>query len=211
MRKHWFLGLCVISFFVSLYFIVKMPEVVPIHWNSQGQVDGYGSRWTYLISALLPVGTYLGMGVTRKIDPKQKQLNRNPQVYEFFRCLLSVFMIVMNSITILSVYNHRIDISLVMSLMIGLLMIIMGNYMPRIPQNYFLGVRFPWAIDNEYVWNKTQRMGGYCFVVSGLMMIICGVVKSEYLVWVALAVVILDVVAMAIYSYQIYKKVKDNE
>lgn len=211
LSKRLFGLLCWLSFIVTVFFVLQMPETVPTHWNIKGEIDGYGSRYVYLFIGLLPLLTYYGMALTRKIDPKQDRLNTNPKVYELFRNILSMFMVLLNGVCLYSVFNPSVDVGMLTSIPIGVLFIIMGNYMPQIPQNYFLGVRFPWAIDNEIVWKKTQRVGGYSFIVSGIILIIAGMIKSTLFIYVVLAVCLFDILGVGIYSYLVYKKVSQNK
>lgn len=208
-KKIFYLILAV-SFGISIYFVLQMPEVVPVHWNAAGEIDGYGSRYFYALFACLPMLVYLGMGFTRKIDPKQKQLKRNEEAYEMFRYITSGFMILLNAVILLSAMNTKVDVPVIISGVTGLMFIVMGNYLPRIPQNYFVGIKLPWTIDNEYVWTKTHRVGGYVFILSGILMILSGFIKSNLSVVIVLITVFANVFGLAVYSYILYKKTVSN-
>ena len=80
--------------------------------------------------------------------------------------------------------------------------------MPRLPQNYFLGIKTPWTLANEMVWNKTHRIGGYSFVVMGIVLIFCCFMKSHYMMYILLGYIILEVVGIYVYSYFVYKKLQ---
>lgn len=176
-RSRLFILIAGISFIISLVIILKLPAIVPIHWNASGEIDGYGSKWTLLFLSAMPLIIYFGMGLTRKIDPKKAKIDKRPEVYEFFRVLTSSIFIVLNAVILVGTCNLGIDISMIVPFVIGVMLIVMGNYMPRIPQNYFLGFRIPWALDNEKVWIRTQRMGGLAMVISGIVTIIAGFMR----------------------------------
>lgn len=93
-RSRLFILIAGISFIISLVVILKLPAIVPVHWNASGEIDGYGSKWTLLFLSAMPLIIYFGMGLTRKIDPKKAKLDKRPEVYEFFRVLTSSIFIV---------------------------------------------------------------------------------------------------------------------
>lgn len=207
MKKYGFdIFVWIITFvFVALIFI--MPDTIPTHWDSQWNVDSYGSRYTLLILALLPLVMHYGMLLMLKIDPRHKNLEKRQATYNIFRYGLTCFFMILTVLFYYLSYNPQSDIEYLFLLLIGVVFIGMGNYMPRVPQNYSLGIKTPWTLSNEYVWKKTHRIGGYSWIVIGIMIVVLGLIHYSYAYYVMIALLIGDVVLMMVYSYIIYKRI----
>lgn len=167
--------LCLVNFAAHLLFYPGLPDTVPVHWGFDGQADGWGPKYTILILCALPLLILLLLAVVPRIDPRASNFQRFDNVYRGFVIGITVFLCMITWLSELTVYNVLPGGSnLVMVLVCGgcgLLFIALGNYMPRIKQNYTFGCRTPWALNDEHNWNRTQRMGGIVFVVIGVAML----------------------------------------
>ena len=191
--------------FVAIIFI--MPDTIPTHWDSQWNVDSYGSRYTLLILALLPLAIHYGMLLTLKIDPRHQNLEKRQATYNIFRYGLTCFFMILTVLFYyLSLYPQS-DVKNLFLLLLGAVFIGMGNYMPRVPQNYSLGIRTPWTLANESVWKKTHRVGGYSWIVIGMIILVLGFIHYSYAYYVMIALLLGDVALMMIYSYMLYKRI----
>ena len=171
--------LCLVNLAGHLYFYPSLPDTVPIHWGFDGQPDGWGGKSSILVPASLPFAMLLLFAVLPRMDPKGKNFQRFQPVYRIFLILLTVFMCGVSWLSELTVYNVLPSGgSLVNTLVmggLGLVFLVLGNYMPRIKQNYTFGCRTPWALNDEHNWNRTQRMGGIVFVVMGAVLLLVSV------------------------------------
>lgn len=171
--------LCLVNLAGHLYFYPSLPNTVPIHWGFDGQPDGWGGKSSILFTASLPFAMLLLLAVLPRMDPKGKNFQRFQPVYRIFLILLTVFMCGVSWLSELTVYNVLPSGgSLVNTLVmggLGLVLLVLGNYMPRIKQNYTFGCRTPWALNDEHNWNRTQRMGGIVFVVMGAVLLLVSV------------------------------------
>lgn len=171
--------LCLVNLAGHLYFYPSLPDTVPIHWGFDGQPDGWGGKSSILFTASLPFAILLLLAVLPRMDPKGKNFQRFQPVYRIFLILLTVFMCGVSWLSELTVYNvlpsgGNLVNTLVMG-GLGLVLLVLGNYMPRIKQNYTFGCRTPWALNDEHNWNRTQRMGGIVFVVMGAVLLLVSV------------------------------------
>ncbi len=198
-------GLMVVS---GWYFYNKLPAIVPTHWNLAGEADGFGSKTTHLI--LMPVivlGMMIMLMVLPKLDPKKEKYEKFAEVYELFQLLLAAFMSYTYLVTIWAGLNPKVDVGFAILAGIGLLFVVIGNYMGKIRQNYFVGIKTPWTLDNEEVWNKTHRLGGWCFVLAGLMFLVQAFLAWK--TWWVLAIALTVILAVPIgYSYWLHKQLK---
>lgn len=177
-KLFWILTVvCVLNFAAHLYFYPSLPDIVPTHWGASGQVNGWGPKSTVLILAALPFAMLILFEVIRKIDPKHQNFEKFGKVWNLCVVLFTVMMAAFSWLSELAVFGKLPDSSNLVSILvcggIGVLFIILGNFMPQIKQNYTFGCRTPWALNDEHNWQRTQRMGGYTFVVMGIVLFAC--------------------------------------
>ena len=176
-KLFWILTVvCVLNFAAHLYFYPSLPDIVPTHWGASGQVNGWGPKSTVLILAALPFAMLILFEVIRKIDPKHQNFEKFGKVWNLCVVLFTVMMAAFSWLSDLAVFGKLPDSSNLVSILvcggIGVLFIILGNFMPQIKQNYTFGCRTPWALNDEHNWQRTQRMGGYTFVVMGIVLLV---------------------------------------
>ena len=174
---YWVLGGgCVVNFAAHLWFYPSLPQVIPIHWGMDGTVNGWGPRYVSLLLAALPLLMLILMRVLPAADPKRQNYEKFSGIYRGFIIGITVFMAAVSWLTELSVFGLLPDgdnlVGNIIVGSVGLLFLLLGNYMPRIKQNYYMGCKTPWALADEHNWNRTNRMGGIVFVVMGLLMLV---------------------------------------
>jgi uncharacterized membrane protein len=172
MKKYIFSFLLIAAgFVISIVALPDLPDQMAAHWNVNGEPDQY---WNKGYAAFFgPILMLVMMGLLvflPKIDPKKENYKKFSGSYQIFINLLILFFFVLHIVTIGFNLGYDINISVAIILMIGVFYIIIGNYMPRIKHNYFVGIRTPWTLANEKVWTKTHQLGGKVFVVLGICM-----------------------------------------
>lgn len=207
MKKNLAIIISIISLVATIFVVQTLPETIPMHWNVQGQIDGYGSKNMLFILAILPFFIELLMRVTKKIDPKRNKIEIRSSSYDIIRTIVTLLFVAINWTIILVIKYDEIPMNVIMSVILGVGFIILGNYMPRVPQNHFVGVRLPWTIDNELVWKRTNRFGGYLFVLYGLIMIISAFIFNEITHLFSVGLIIIGLAVLTIDSYLYYKKI----
>ncbi len=192
--------------FLLVVTVFLMPDTVPLHWDENWQIDGYGSRYMFLILAFIPMAIYYGMSLTKHIDPKRMNLEKRKKTYRLFQYGLTVFFLILAAFFEYSAFNPQQDGEQFVLLLVSVLLIGMGNYLPKIPQNYFFGVKTPWTLASEYVWKKTHKISGYCFVVIGLINGISALVHFSYTYLVLMIGIIGMTVFIYVYSYFLFRR-----
>lgn len=205
MKNKIFVIFLWIMTFVFLILVFYLPEIIPIHWGMDGQADQYGSRYFALLFVVLPVIVNYGMILTKKIDPNQNKIKIRSETYELMRKLISLMFICMGIFFYYMLFIEDAYIQNGICFILGVFLIAIGNYMPKVPQNYFLGVKTPWSLKDEIVWKKTNKIGGYCIIGLGILIIIAGWMKKEGM-YLIIAGCIAVVVIPYVYSYIIYDK-----
>jgi len=196
-----------IAIISSFYFYANFPEQVPIHWNFKGEVDNYGSRG--LAAFLFPgiiLGTYLLFMAIPYIDPKKDRYTQFKKVYHLFKNILVLFMAAMYFITSFNALGYNISVAKWMPFMVGVLFIFIGNYMSKIKPNWFMGIRTPWTLSSEEVWNKTHRAGGKLFILGGIIIIIIPYLGERLGTILLIADVIMVSLGSIAYSYILFRK-----
>jgi len=193
---------------LSWYFYASLPDRVPSHFSADGTPDGYSSK-EFLICLELGM-TVLLYGVLTfipRIDPFWKKIQGKYDVLLLFRDIIMVFMLFLFAVTLFSVRAGRLNTDL-FGIGFGLLFILMGNYMPRLPRNFFFGVHTPWTLASEVVWKKTHIMAGWLFVAGGVLLVLLslfGLPMHIVLLSVLLPVVLFSSI---VYPYFLYRKIQ---
>lgn len=201
------ISIALLPFIYLAYIWNRLPEKVPMHWNSSGEIDDYGNKKELLIILLLVVGLpYLILMVIPNIDPKQKLKNMGNKLYNL-RFILSIFMSALAIFILYSVQKETSNPGLIFAI-IGLLFAFLGNYFKTLKPNYFIGIRTPWTLENEEVWKKTHLLGGKLWFVGGLLMALTFVLPEPFNQYIFLSIAAIITIIPVVYSYLEFKKTK---
>jgi uncharacterized membrane protein len=180
-----------------------LPDMLPIHWGFNGEPNNWWPKayGVWLIPALAALFTVL-FPVLQRIDPKSQNYPDFAKSWAVIQTAILGMLAYMYGVTlfvsIYPVYNALVGRLVIFG--VGVLFVILGNYMGKVRQNYFVGLRTPWTLNDPEVWQKSQRLAGWIFVLAGLVILI------ESIVWLAVpfiffGVIILTVAIPMVYSY----------
>ena len=169
------LVLIVLSVIPGLMLYSQLPDQVPTHWGLHGEANGFGSK--NLAIFLLPVinmGLFFLILFYPNIDPRRENFKKFAGSYTVLRWAVHLFFSAVYLFTLYKVLMYArgqeaLNISGFITVAISLLIIVLGNYMGRVRHNYFVGIRTPWTLASEEVWQKTHRLGGKLYVASGVI------------------------------------------
>ena len=213
-RRVWIaLGaLCIVSFLGHLALFPQLPDIVPTHWDAAGNVDGWSGRMATLGLDLLPLGLLALFYALPKIDPRGKAYERMGSFYTGFVTLFTVFLICMTWTTELTVFGiipqNESPIGIFTGVTVGIGLMLLGNYLPKVKRNYSFGCKTPWALDNDQNWRLTHRFGGVAMVLAGLTTVVSGLFSRQMggaAVALLLAAVIGSSLATYAYSYLVFR------
>jgi len=212
LRSDWpALLLLASSLIVAFIVYPYLPEKVPSHWNLYGEVDGYSSRfWGAFGIPLLNVAVYLLLLVTPLIDPRRDNYKLFAGSYQILKIALIALFTGLYAVVILSALGYDISINKVVPMGISLLIILIGNMMGRFRHNYFVGIRVPWTLASEEVWQKTHRLAAPLWVIAGILGFIGSMAGDP---WVAVLLFVplgVAVIVPVIYSFLLYQKFKHS-
>ena len=202
----YFLMIAPILMILAVY--SKLPAEVPMHWNIHGEIDRYGSKNELFLLAGLNIFLGAFMSVIAKIDPKQKNYTKFRETYDWIMIWTLGFMTAIIAVILVETMQPgTMDISKAICIMVGGLFIVLGSMMAKIKQNFFTGIKTPWTLSSEVVWDKTQRLGGKCLVLGGILIMGSAFLSSgEAAVFMVILVAVLVTVAPLVMSYIWYKR-----
>ncbi|MDF9298374.1 MULTISPECIES: SdpI family protein [Geobacillus] len=172
--------LTVFAYVISLAAIPYLPDQVAIHWNAAGEADGFSNKWVgAFLPPLLMTGLLIFMSALPKFDPKKANYSRFQKSYRIVNAALACFFLLLHIVTLAYNLGFPVDVGLLVPIGVGALLIVLGNYMPKIKPNYFIGIRTPWTLESEAVWNKTHRLGGKVFIAMGMLSMLTAFWRGE--------------------------------
>ena len=185
----------------------QLPEQFPMHFNAAGEVDGWASKavGVFVMPLVFVAVQWLCAVGSFKMDPKANNLNEKVMgLVLWFIPALSVLMSVLVYGTAL---GKEMNVQVVIPLLMGLLFIAIGNWLPKCKQTYTLGIKIPWTLNDEDNWNRTHRFAGPVWVVCGVIVAAGALVGGAFL-WVMLAALVVMIAAPVVYSYLLFRKGK---
>ena len=189
-------------------FYSRLPDQVPMHWGFDGEINRYGSKnELWLTGALGPLFALLFQFLPR-LDPKRRNYEKFQTYYEAFSLVLVAFIAVMMGVALLESFRPgTLSMGRVVSALVGLLFLFVGNLMGKVKPNFFMGIRTPWTISDPDVWNRAHRLGGGLFFLTGLVTVISAVLLPEAVTFrVLLAGALAAALVPTVMSYLWYRK-----
>ena len=208
MRSRW-LGPAVVAamwaFAAAVY--TRLPQRVPSHWNLRGEVDGWMDKpWGALAQPAIATGILALLWLIPRIDPRRANVEHFAEDRRLIINLVVCFLAVVQVATLGQALGWPVEVDRVLTASVGLLFVGLGNYLPRIRSNWFIGIRTPWTMDNERVWRATHRVGGRAFVAAGMLMVLAALLGPRARTWAIGAAIVIGGVVPLVYSYVAYRR-----
>ena len=183
----------------------KLPEQIPMHFNAAGEVDGWASKpvGVFVMPLVLVAIEWLCAIGSFKMDPKANNLNE--KVMGLVLWFIPVLSVLMSVLVYGTALGKEMNVQVVIPLLMGLLFIAIGNWLPKCKQTYTLGIKLPWTLNDEDNWNRTHRFAGPIWVVCGMIIMVCAIFGGAFL-WVMLAAFVVMIIAPTVYSYLLFRK-----
>ncbi|MDR0898369.1 MAG: DUF1648 domain-containing protein [Oscillospiraceae bacterium] len=207
-KTLWF---CVAIFLFELVIAAivypTLPDTIPIHFNFSGEADGFGGRWNiFLLPMLTSPESLLALFMIERAMRKDEKLRRMEKTVGFVALGLQVLFTVIFAAFIWRIKGGEFGIDKAVLGVSGLVMLVLGNFMPKFKQNPVMGIRTPWSMRNEVVWQKSQRFGGMLFVTAGALCFLSCLLPLPWNGVVPVAYLSLVAVAIMVHSYVVYRK-----
>ncbi len=189
----------VLPIFFGLVLWNKLPEKLPTHWNFAGEIDGWsGKAFAVVFIPLIMLAFHLVCTVATSCDPKTQ--NFNGKVFGLVLWICPVLSLLCTTATYSAALGFDVRVEFIIPLFMGILFLIIGNYLPKCKQNHTIGIKIPWTLGNEDNWNKTHRLAGFIWTVGSLVIIV-GAFFKDAVVYTTFIPIAVMVVVPIVYSY----------
>ena len=192
---------------VGLLLWDKLPEQVPFHWGINGEVDAWTNKTqaVFFVPCLM-LGMHWVCILASFVDPKSANYNQKSFLLVLWIC--PVINLLLNTLVYAAALEYPVSVQIIMPLFMGVLFLVIGNYLPKCKQSYTLGIKLPWTLHNEENWNKTHRFSGKVWVAGGIVILATAFIGSF---WILLGVLVVMCALPTIYSYRLHLKQQQTE
>jgi uncharacterized membrane protein len=185
-----------------------LPDPMASHWGINDQVNGTMSKfWGVFLMPLISLGLFLLFLLIPAIDPLKANIAKFRGAFNLFIAFMTLFLMYVQGLTLawnLGFTHFKMSESLLPA--VGLLFILIGFMIRKAKRNFFIGIRTPWTLSSDKVWDETHRVGSILFMVSGALALVGAFFGGEMAFLLILIPVLSSTLFLVIYSYVLYLK-----
>jgi len=197
--------LTVVAFVVAYLIYPALPERAASHWNAAGEVNGYMSRfWAVMILPLIMVIFSLMFILIPRIDPLKKNIAQFRKYFDWFVFFMMLFLVYIYALTIFRNFGWRFNFAVAITPAFAVLFYVCGIMVGKTKRNFFIGIRTPWTLSNDVVWDKTHRLGAKLFKIAAILSLV-GIFFGKLAIYFVLFPVITAALISLVYSYVVYQ------
>jgi uncharacterized membrane protein len=206
--SRWLMiGLVAVFYVLALSLYTRMPDPMVSHWNAAGEADGYMSRfWGMFLLPFMVTGLALLLFFIPRIDPLKANIARFRSTYDWFIAVFLVYMLYIYVITLLWNLGYSFDFTILLVPAMAALFFFIGVLLGRAKRNYFIGIRTPWTLSNDVVWDRTHQLGARLFKLAAVL-ILLGIFWPNLSIYFIMVPVIVVAVVTIVASYFFYRRV----
>jgi uncharacterized membrane protein len=208
----WLVALLIIAPFIyGAIIFPQLPSKIPTHFNIEGKADAWGGPSSIFIGpgimGAVSIFVYVLMSNLKSLDPK-KYDEANDALYSNFAVLTVAFLSVLSTIIIYSsTHADEINVGKLILPLVGLSFAGLGWYMPKFKQNYFVGFKLPWTLENETNWNETHKVAGKLWIYGGLFQaVVTFILPMKFGMIAFMLAIAIMVIIPSVFSYRLFKK-----
>lgn len=202
------LSLIAIAAVAGLVLWNQLPDQMASHWGVDDQVNGYMSKfWGVFLMPLVTLGLFGLFMLVPSIDPQKANIAGFRETFNLFIVFLTVFMLYIHALTLvwnLGYANFKISAAILP--LVGVLLIGIGFLLKKAKRNFFIGIRTPWTLSSDSVWDKTHQTGSWLFMLSGALACAGSLFGGTAALWLLLVPLFSSIVFLTIYSYILYRQ-----
>ncbi len=184
----------------------RLPDPMPAHWNAAGEIDGYMSKFWGVF--LMPIITIALLGlflVIPRIDPLKANIDKFIGIFNGFILVFVAYMLYLYGLTLFAALGIPFNMTIMLLPVVGLLFIGIGYMMGKAKRNFFIGIRTPWTLSSETVWDETHKLGSKLFMLGGAVTIVSAFL-GETGIWIMLTAMLIAAFVPIVYSYVLYQR-----
>ena len=205
-RAPWLIAL--LAALASLAVYTRLPAQLTTHWSMDGVPNGWMSRPVgalFTPAMILVVGTI--MRYAPRIDPRRENYEKFGAAYEITGIAVLLLLLVIHLLVLAVGVGYHPPLERIVPMLVGALLVVMGNVLPRARSNWFYGIRTPWTLSSDRIWVRTHRLGGYIMILAGFVVIAASaLLPLRASLAVVIAASLVAAIVPAIYSYLIWKQ-----
>jgi uncharacterized membrane protein len=209
-RIYWIIAvaLMVASIAAPAWLYAALPERIPTHWNIKGEVDGYGGKWTLFVFPMMMVPLLALFYLLPALSPRNFEVDTFRSTYLYIMDATLGLFTYMQGVLLYTVYqvvhgNPSIDIGRGFFAGLFLFFALMGNVMGKVRKNFYIGIRTPWTLASERVWNDTHRLGAWVMTFAGLVGFATTILGVP--IWASIILLIGSMLGLLVYSFLHYR------
>lgn len=201
------IALIVIAVIVGVILWNQLPEQMASHWNINDQADDYMPKfWGVFLMPIISLGMLVLFLVIPNIDPLKANIAEFRTVFNLFILLIVTFMLYIHGLTLAwNMGNQSFKMSAAMLPFLGILFIFIGYMLRQAKRNFFIGIRTPWTLSSDTVWDKTHQLGSVLFMVSGALAFVGSFLGGTLAFWLFFIPLMGSVLFLILYSYILYR------
>lgn len=208
--KLWILAIT--SLLIAAIAYPFLPEEIPFHFGSNGEIDGYGGTWTIFFMPVVIIILIISAEIFRYLDPRRKSYAIFSKQYYGVHFLVSLLFVLLEIYIIaISLGIEMMNINHLMPAILGILFVVLGNSMPKFKHNYFCGIKTCYTIANETVWFMTHRFAGKLWFVGGFCMILTVFLPTNAIMIAFLIIVVILTITPILYSYLVFRRLEQKK
>lgn len=164
-------ALAIITLLMTVVLYPSLPDQIPMTWGTDGTV-GYNDKYQIFFMSGMGILFAVLFDILPKIDPRRKNYQKFGSYYDGFCVFMQLFLLIMNGVILTESFRPgTVSVPVITMLCMGILFLFIGNILPKVKSNFYMGIKTPWALSSEEVWRKTHRLGGKCFFLVGIVLI----------------------------------------
>ena len=203
------LGLMLVlaAILISVVLYPRLPETLPSHWNFRGQADGFVHKpFGPFLGPAMMTGVLLLFMALPAISPRGFRFETFRPVWAILEGSILGLLFLIHALALMQAMGKPVDMNRGVAAGVGLLLVVLGNFMGKVTRNFFVGIRTPWTLASEEVWLRTHRFGGRLFVLAGLVLFVSAFLGGG---WVVAAIAVGSATVLSVvYSYVVYRRVE---
>ena len=186
---------------IGLFLWNRLPDTIATHFGSDNVANGWSSKPFVVFGLpLILLGIHLFCLFTTMTDPKKKNISE--KMFRFIMWFVPVLSVFILSFTYCYALGMDVNIGMGVNIIVSIVFLVIGNYLPKCKQNYTTGIKIPWTLNSTENWNRTNRLAGWLFMAGGILFFL-----NAFLQWSGMFLIIIGIALLPIiYSFILYKK-----
>jgi uncharacterized membrane protein len=212
-RVYWIIAILLVAIAAgaAAWLYSSLPERIPTHWNIRGEVDGYGGKWTLFVSPVMMAGMLILFYFLPALSPKHFEVDTSRSTYLYIMVLCTGLFGYMHGVMLYVIHQTvakeaTFEMGRAFTAGMFLFFALLGNVIGKVRKNFYIGVRVPWTLASDRVWNDTHRLAAWVWVSAGLIGF--GMIVLGAPILAAFAVLIVSAFIPVIYSFLHYKSLE---